>query len=99
MRSRGDIWTSIRIVEQLFGYSRQEFVGQNSANEAARDTPGSGLLIKRAYRQPPGFPTSVLRTKGASGALTTGPVCWAEEPPGPRQRLEYYRLAPPVDDR
>ena len=32
----------------------------------------------------------------ASGALTAGPVCWAQEPPGPLQRLEYYRLAPAV---
>jgi hypothetical protein len=27
-----------------------------------------------------------------SSALATGPVCWAQEPPGPQQRLEYYRL-------
>ena len=32
----------------------------------------------------------------ASGALTAGPACWAQEPPGPRQRLQYYRLAPPA---
>ena len=31
----------------------------------------------------------------ASGALTAGAQCWAQEPPGPTQRLEYYRLAPP----
>jgi len=30
----------------------------------------------------------------ASGALNSGPQCWAQEPPGPAQRLEYYRLAP-----
>lgn len=30
----------------------------------------------------------------ASGALVTEPACWAQEPPGPRQRLGYYRLAP-----
>jgi hypothetical protein len=43
----------------------------------------------------------VFRTKSGevrtqlvrSGALATGPVCWAQEPPGPPQRLEYYRLA------
>ena len=32
----------------------------------------------------------------ASGALATGPVCWAQEPPGPQQPLQYYRLAPPA---
>lgn len=32
----------------------------------------------------------------ASGTLTTGAQCWAQEPPGPTQRLEYYRLAPPA---
>lgn len=31
----------------------------------------------------------------ASGALAAGAQCWAQEPPGPAQRLEYYRLAPP----
>ena len=30
----------------------------------------------------------------ASAVITSGPVCWAEESPGPPQRLEYYRLAP-----
>ena len=43
--------------------------------------------------------SDIQRRAVASGELTTGPECWAEEPPGPRQRLEYYRLAPPVDDR
>jgi hypothetical protein len=28
-----------------------------------------------------------------SSALTTGLVCWAQEPPGPSQRRAYYRLA------
>ena len=35
----------------------------------------------------------------ASGAITSGPVCWAEESPGPPQRLEYYRLAPSTAPR
>jgi hypothetical protein len=35
----------------------------------------------------------------SSSAITNGPVCWAQEPPGPLQHLEYYRLAPPVGDR
>ncbi len=31
--------------------------------------------------------------------LDTGPVCWAQEPPGPKQRLQYYRLAPSAASR
>ncbi len=30
-----------------------------------------------------------------SKAISSGPVCWAQEPPGPPQPLEYYRLALP----
>jgi hypothetical protein len=26
--------------------------------------------------------------------IDVGPVCWAQEPPGPKQLLVYYRLAP-----
>jgi len=26
--------------------------------------------------------------------LDVGPVCWAQDPPGPKQPLLYYRLAP-----
>ena len=26
--------------------------------------------------------------------IDVGPVCWAQDPPGPRQALLYYRLAP-----
>ena len=33
----------------------------------------------------------------ASGELTAGPVCMAQELPGPSQYLEYYRLAPDTD--
>jgi hypothetical protein len=31
-----------------------------------------------------------------SRAVTTGPLCWAQEPPGPPQSLEYYKLARPA---
>jgi hypothetical protein len=38
---------------------------------------------------------SHVHSLGVSGAkLESGPVCWASVPPGPRQQLEYYRLAP-----
>jgi hypothetical protein len=35
----------------------------------------------------------------SSGVLPSGPACWAQEPPGPSQRLEYYRLAPPAGEK
>ncbi len=36
-----------------------------------------------------------IRSYGVSGAqLMGGPVCWAADSPGPRQKLEYYRLTP-----
>ena len=38
-----------------------------------------------------------VRWQAVNGAQTaSGPVCWAQEPPGPRQSLGYYRLAPAV---
>jgi hypothetical protein len=33
----------------------------------------------------------------AGGQTAEGPVCWAQELPGPAQPLHYYRLAPAVD--
>jgi len=27
-------------------------------------------------------------------SIDTGPECWAQDPPGPKQQLLYYRLAP-----
>jgi hypothetical protein len=36
-----------------------------------------------------------IRWRSVNGShLDAGPVCWAQEPPGPKQRLQYYRLAP-----
>jgi len=31
--------------------------------------------------------------------IDAGPVCWAQDPPGPKQRLLYYRLAPMPRDK
>jgi len=70
--------------------------------------PASGIDIVGATNEPTGWRNGtgklelVFRDKSGhvfwkpmrSGALTAGPVCWAQEPPGPRQRLDYYRLAP-----
>jgi hypothetical protein len=33
----------------------------------------------------------------AGGQTAEGPVCWAQELPGPAQPLHYYRLAPAVE--
>ena len=99
--SSGEILDVNPYAEQLFGYSRQELVGQRLWEiEAARDTPGLRAALEQTRDQhTTRFAEMSFKTKGASGELTIGPECWAEEPPGPRQRLEYYRLAPPVDDR
>ncbi len=36
-----------------------------------------------------------IEWQAVSGAhLDGGPVCWAQDPPGPKQPLLYYRLAP-----
>ncbi len=29
-----------------------------------------------------------------AGSITDGALCWAQEPPGPAQELQYYRLVP-----
>lgn len=31
--------------------------------------------------------------------IDDGPVCWAQDPPGPKQLLLYYRLAPAVEGK
>jgi hypothetical protein len=41
-----------------------------------------------------------IRWSPVSGGQTSdGPVCWAQEQPGPPQRLHYYRLAPAAEHK
>jgi hypothetical protein len=77
------------------------------------DTLPAGADIVGATNEPTGWRDGtgklelVFRDKAGrvfwksvtSGALATGPSCWAQVPPGPRQRLDYYRLSPPLTDR
>jgi hypothetical protein len=45
-------------------------------------------------------PSGNIRWRGISGAqITSGPICWAQELPGPPQMLRYYRLAPASDQK
>ena len=40
-------------------------------------------------------PQGKVQWHAVSGSqIDEGPVCWAQDPPGPKQRLLYYRLAP-----
>jgi hypothetical protein len=41
-----------------------------------------------------------VQWRAVSGSqIDEGPVCWAQDPPGPKQRLLYYRLAPVPGDK
>lgn len=61
-----------------------------ATNEPTGWRGGTGkleLLLRR--------PDGGVEWRAIDGAhLDAGPVCWAQESPGPRQRLEYYRLLP-----
>jgi hypothetical protein len=75
------------------------------------DTYPKGATILGATNQPTGWRggTGKLellfrRSDGGTqwravrgGQTTEGPVCWAQELPGPAQPLHYYRLAPAVE--
>lgn len=66
-----------------------EIVGATNAPTGWRGGTGKLELVFRDL-------SGELRWRAvASGELRTGPVCMAQEPPGPQQYLEYYRLAPP----
>ncbi len=76
-------------------------------NAAVTDTVPAGATIVGTTNEPTGWRGGtgklelVLRDGGsvrwqpvAGSRLKEGTVCWASEPPGPRQQLEYYRLQP-----
>lgn len=67
-----------------------------AANEPTGWRGGTGKL-EIVFRDQSG---RVMWKPVASGELATGPACWAQEPPGPQQRLDYYRISPlPQDGR
>jgi len=44
--------------------------------------------------------TGKVQWRAVSGShIDVGPVCWAQDSPGPKQRLLYYRLAPVLGDK
>jgi hypothetical protein len=75
---------------------------------AVTDTYPAESTIIGATNQPTGWrggtgklelllraPNGDIRWRAiAGGRIETGPVCWAQESPGPQQLLLYYRLAP-----
>ena len=75
------------------------------------DTYPAGATIIGATNEPTGWrggtgklelllrePKGKTLWRAVSGShIDVGPVCWAQDPPGPKQRLLYYRLAPAHD--
>jgi len=71
------------------------------------DTYPAGADIIGATNEPTGWrggtgklelllrpPHGAIYWRAVNGAsITPGPVCWAQESPGPPQQLQYYRLA------
>ena len=66
-----------------------------ATNEPTGWRGGTGkleLLLRRSDGE--------IRWSAVSGGDTSdGPVCWAQELPGPPQRLRYYRLAPAAEHK
>jgi len=76
------------------------------------DTYPAGATIIGATNEPTGWrggtgklelllrePKGKTLWRAVSGShIDVGPVCWAQDPPGPKQRLLYYRLAPATRD-
>jgi hypothetical protein len=66
-----------------------------ATNEPTGWRGGTGrleLLLRRSDGE--------IRWRAVGGGETSeGPVCWAQELPGPPQRLQYYRLAPTTEQQ
>lgn len=61
-----------------------------ATNEPTGWRGGTGKL-ELLLREPHGN----VEWRAVSGShIDVGPVCWAQNPPGPKQQLFYYRLAP-----
>ena len=75
---------------------------------AVTDHVAAGAVVLGTMNEPTGWrggtgklelllrePTGQVRKQAVnSGSFSSGAVCWAQEPPGPAQQLQYYRLAP-----
>jgi hypothetical protein len=67
-------------------------IGATNEPTGFRDGTGKLELLLRDSR-------GTIHRQQISGAqVTAGPVCWAPDVPGPRQRLDYYRLASRTDE-
>jgi hypothetical protein len=68
--------------------ARADIIG--ATNEPTGWRGGTGKL-ELQLRDPNGG----IHCRAVSSAqMAPGSVCWAQESPGPPQKLEYYRLAP-----
>lgn len=63
-------------------------IGSTNAPTGWRGGTGNLELLLRDSR-------GTIRSQAVHGApISSGPVCWAPESPGPKQQLHFYRLVP-----